>query len=395
MMAETARSPSGQPASAPPHTRSASSQIIGRETVPRPLRFAIMAVAIMALLSALWAGLLRAGWTWPTPFNTLPPGHGPLMVCGFLATVIGLERAVGLGHRWAFAAPILSAAGALALIAGAPTDLSALLCALGSLVLVVVLVQLLRIQIALYLVAIVLGALCLFAGNLLWLFGWPIPVAALWWVAFLVITVSGERLELSRMLRLSTCKRSLYAFALGLLILAPIVGLADYAMSMHLLGIALIAMAVWLLSFDIAWRRLRAGGQARYTAVCLLTGYAWLAVAGVIALTLGGPMAGPVYDAILHAVFLGFVFSMIFGHAPIIFPAVLQLPVRYVPPMYIPLVTLQLSLALRIAGDLVPWYPARLWGALLGALSILLFLVILASTVVLRAGDATAARRPA
>ena len=42
-------------------------------------------------------------------------------------------------------------------------------------------------------------------------------------------------------------------------------------------------------------------------------------------------MAGPSYDAILHTAFLGFVMTMIFAHTPIVFPAVLHLPVAYTP----------------------------------------------------------------
>lgn len=377
-----ARGPNGKA-----NRKGQGSQVIGRETLPRPLRFAIMAVAMLSLLLAMWAGLVRVGWRWPTLFDTLPPGHGPLMVCGFLGTMIGLERAVGLGRRWAFAAPILSAGGAIALIFGAPTDLAALLITVGSLILVIVLAQLLRIQVALYLVALVVGVFCWFVGNVLWLLGWLVPVAALWWMGFLVITISGERLELSRMLRLSTRSQGVYAATAILMIAAMALGIFDFALGMRVMGMALLGMAGWLLFFDIAWRRLHAGGQARYTAVCLLAGYVWLCVAGVIAVVRGGAMAGPVYDAILHAVFLGFVFSMVFGHAPIIFPAVLQLPVRYVAAMYAPLVALHLSLALRVGGDLLLWYDARLWGSLLGALSILLYLGILLTSALTQPRD--------
>ena len=53
----------------------------------------------------------------------------------------------------------------------------------------------------------------------------------------------------------------------------------------------------------------------RYVAVCLLAGYFWLAVGGaLVALQVA-------YDAALHAIFVGFVFSMVFGHAPVILPA--------------------------------------------------------------------------
>jgi hypothetical protein len=54
--------------------------------------------------------------------------------------------------------------------------------------------------------------------------------------------------------------------------------------------------------------------------------------------------AGFRYDAILHALFVGFAFSMVFGHVPVIFPAVLGLPIRFGPASYAPVIVLLSSL---------------------------------------------------
>ncbi len=108
--------------------------------------------------------------------------------------------------------------------------------------------------------------------------------------------------------------------------------------------------------------------------MALLCGYAWLGAGGVLALGSDATLAGAQYDAILHAIFLGFVFSMIFGHAPIIFPAVLGVRVAYRPAFYAHLVLLHASLLLRVAGDLVPWQVARAWGGLLNGVAIVAFL---------------------
>ena len=54
-----------------------------------------LALAILALLFAMWAGLLRLGWILPTlPNRAL--AHGPLMISGFLGVLIPLERAVAI-----------------------------------------------------------------------------------------------------------------------------------------------------------------------------------------------------------------------------------------------------------------------------------------------------------
>ena len=55
--------------------------------------------ALLALLVALWAGLLRLGWVLPST-RGLALAHGPLMVSGFLGALIALERAVALKIRW-------------------------------------------------------------------------------------------------------------------------------------------------------------------------------------------------------------------------------------------------------------------------------------------------------
>ena len=46
-------------------------------------------------------------------------------------------------------------------------------------------------------------------------------------------------------------------------------------------------------------------------------------------------------DAAVHALALGFVFAMVFGHAPIIFPAVARVKIPYHPAFYLPLLLLR------------------------------------------------------
>ena len=89
-------------------------------------------------------------------------------------------------------------------------------------------------------------------------------------------------------------------------------------------------------------------------------------------------VAGPVYDALLHTLFLGFVFSMIFGHAPVIVPAVLGVQVPYTPIFYLHLGLLHLSLLLRVVGDGLLLFPLRRWGGLLNEVAVLLFLLVTA-----------------
>ena len=116
---------------------------------------------------------------------------------------------------------------------------------------------------------------------------------------------------------------------------------------------------------------------------CLLASYVWLALGSAVILAAGGLVPGTAsYDAALHAIALGFVFSMVFGHAPIIFPAVLRVAVPYHPTFYGPLVLLHGSLALRLAGDAAGRIDWVRIGGLGNALALAAFIVGTASAVV-------------
>ena len=147
-------------------------------------------------------------------------------------------------------------------------------------------------------------------------------------------------------------------------------------------GAALLALSLWLARQDVAMRTIRETGLTRYIAACLLAGYAWLAIASVIMLAYAGLQPGqPAYDAALHALFLGFVFSMVFGHAPIIVPALFRVRLPYHPVFYAPLALLHATLALRVAADLL-FLPE--WRAMAGAgnaAAIAVFIVTMLSAV--------------
>ncbi|HEY0882102.1 MAG TPA: hypothetical protein VGD87_11255, partial [Archangium sp.] len=110
-------------------------------------------------------------------------------------------------------------------------------------------------------------------------------------------------------------------------------------------------------------------------AASLLCGYAWLFVGGALALGSGFVPAGPRFDAVLHAVFVGFVFSMIFGHAPLILPAVLGVRPVWTPRFYLHLALLHGALGLRVAGDLLDVVALRTLGSWGNALAIGVFLI--------------------
>jgi hypothetical protein len=149
----------------------------------------------------------------------------------------------------------------------------------------------------------------------------------------------------------------------------------------RLLGFAMLVFGLWLATNDVARRTVRMQGVTRYTAVCLLAGYVWLVIAGFSFLARPGEMVGPHFDASLHAFAVGFVLSMIFGHAPIIVPALTGRAVRFGGHFYLPLALLHASLLMRVAGDHAGALAVRRWGGLLNEVALLVFLIVLVVAV--------------
>lgn len=342
-------------------------------------RLAMLVLAGVSLWAGAWAGLARLGVPLPPPNAETLAAHGGLMVCGVLGTLIGLERAVALDQRWAYAAPLATGLGAVAALAGADFRLVTAAFALGSLVFVAVSVAVTLRQIAVHALVMLLGAAAFAVGNLAWVVGVPVSRLVLLWAAFLVLTIGGERLELSRMLAPpATAVRML-----GVVVVALGVGAAlalfRPELGGRIAGASFVLLVVWLARHDVARRTVRLAGLPRYAATSVLVGYVWLAVAGVMLLALSPLSAGPYYDATLHAVFLGFAFSMVFGHAPIILPAVLRVDLPYARLLYLPLALLHASVALRVGADLVGHARLRQWGGSLNVVALVAFALSVAS----------------
>ena len=364
-------------------------------TVPQVrLRLPLFAIAGISLVTGVWVGLLRLGWELPQPPRPLPATHGPLMVSAFLGTLIALERAAALGKKWTYGAPLFAALGALAAFFLPPSWMAPAFSAAGSAFLVAIFIFLYRLQPANFFIVIGTGAFLWLLGNALWAAGLPIHRAAPWWIGFLVFTIAGERLELSRLLRLSRWDYAKLWLALALLLCGLIASLVIFAAGIWICGAAVLAIGLWLARHDMARRTVAERGLPRFMAVSLLAGYGWLAAGGLMWIAFASEFsAGPLYDAMLHAVFLGFVFSMIFAHAPIIFPSITGLALPFDADFYSHLGLLHLSLALRIGGDLGESLPWQQWGGLLNAVAVLLFLANNIRAIRRGRRDSEAARR--
>jgi len=348
----------------------------------RLLHLPMLAVVLLGLTAGLWVALIRIGWSLPGG-GALVGLHGPLMIAGVFGTLIALERAVafaavsGRGLHPAYIVPAVAAVGTGALIAtGATAQAQGLLLA-ASVGLLALNLTMLATHRELHVLVMAGGAGFLVVANAAWLAGATLALASQWWIAFIVLTIVGERLELARIRVLEAPAVFLFVLAAGGYVAAALLVAVAPELGVRLVGVALAALAAWLFRHDIARLTIRRRGLPSFVAVCLLAGYAWLVVAGVIAIAAGPLTYGPVYDAIIHAVLVGFGFSMIFGHAPIIFPAVMGADIQYHPILFLPLALLHESVAVRVVADLAGDQEMRMLAGLVNVLSILLYAALL------------------
>ena len=344
-------------------------------------RLPLLVLGMLSLVGGVLAGLARLDWSMPTLAANAAGWHGALMICAFLGTVISLERAVALGRGWAYLAPAAAGSGGVALLAGAPLILTQVLTLAAAAILVAASAQVMRRLVAPFTVILALGALSWMVGNAVWLAGGALHLAVPWWLTFLVLTIAGERLELNRFLPTPRAAQRLFFVIVGSILAGALASLTEEDSGLALFAAGLLALAAWLLRYDIARRNAGQKGLTGFIAICLLSGYAWLLLAGLLGLA-GGFLPGhPWRDATLHAVGLGFVFSMIFGHAPIIFPAVMRVKIPWHPAFYLPLVLLHVSLALRIVGGLGGQLNLRRDGGVINAIALLVFIATLLASL--------------
>jgi hypothetical protein len=349
------------------------------------LRVGFMPLVAASLTCGIAGGLVRAGITFThlSAAAWLPQavlGHAFLMVSSFLGTVIGLERAVALKHPAGFASPVASALSGVLLLGGQAQYASWLALAAATAFVAVNIVVTLR-QRAAHTALLLVAAVAWMMGALLHAAAGPPQGVVSWWLAFLVLTIAAERLEMTRLMRRRKgAPEALVAVLAGLVLGSTASSIeATVGVGSIFYGVSLVALSAWLLVYDIARRTVTTTDLSRYMAVCLLLGYGWLAVAGVA--WVGTSLGLPWRDAALHGIALGFVFSMIFGHAPVILPALVRLKLMYSWAFYVPLALLHLSLLSRLL--LRAWLPdAGRLGAAANAVSIALFALVVLTSII-------------
>jgi hypothetical protein len=347
--------------------------------VSKPILGIATVVALASLVVGIWVGLTRIGWILGSP--PAPGTHGPILVLGFLGTVIGMERAVAMGRGWAWATPILAAGAAVAMLVGAPYELVGALLLIAGGMLVVLYGVAYTIQPEAHIILMGIGAVAWVLAAATWLAGMSVTALVPWLAAFLVLTIAGERLELARMIATTNAAKWRLAGAVSVVLVGSALAWTLPETGARIAGLGNLLVAIWLIRYDIARRTVRLGGITKYMAAGLLMGYGWLAVSGVLWMNSGLRFSSFAYDASVHTLFLGFVMSMIMAHAPIVIPALTGLAFPFTPTLWVPLILLQITLVIRVIGGLTGSWEWRRWGAMLNAITLTIFLLMIIAIV--------------
>jgi hypothetical protein len=323
----------------------------------------------LALLAGMQGGWMRmgAGGPWPS----LAAGHALLMIGGFLGTLISLERSMAMPTKSWRLLPLINALSIIPLLLnqfGWAVGMQSVTAAGLSLLLYTMLKK----HNSVTLLFMTFGALLWLIGNLVFLYrGWVV-VAVPWWMGFLLLTIVGERLELSKFL--PTPRWAFRSLNLLLMAWTGTLLLPFHGSWAWITGLVMILLACWLLYFDLARIIIRKTDRYRYIGVGLRTGYLWLMLHG---LSFFLPDSLPYrYDLYLHTFFLGFVFSMIWAHAPIILPLLVGSNRNpYHPFLWLPWSIFQLSLLLRLLAYVLDAPSWRLIFAQINGYCILLLLL--------------------
>ena len=337
-----------------------------------------MVLVIASLVSGIFTGWFRLGFE--LPVSSVFLHHGAMMTGSFLGTVILIERIMALKRRWLFSFPVINASSVVFYYLD--LDSVAFACLVFGAIGLFYVFFLINQQYADLPHQIMwVGSAAWFVGNVHLLIFRLYAHSILWWMAFLLLTIVGERLELSRFLPVSKFKQQLLVSLLVLFLISCV--LPFHLGGQILTGITLVLIAIWLLLYDMVRKSIRKPGIHKFSAFTLICGYVWLALSGLLyALDNTGLIT---YDALIHSFFLGFVFSMIFAHAPIILPGVLGLGFKpYHATLYVWVVLFQLALVVRIAGGMLTLHHWKQYGGLVNGVVILLFLINVMIIVITR-----------
>lgn len=372
-------------------------------------RLILLFLAAIGALMGLNAALVRSSLPAVVSRAPLGDGHGALMVFGFLGGAIGLERAVAYeagdsAHpRWGFLAPTFAGLGSILLVLEAmpyvsretsfapfammarnPQMLPGAAWTLSMLALTAIYVGVWHRQQSVAVMIQLLGSVLGAFGVALWARGIDAQIMAPWWMAYLVLTIVGERIELARVAFIAhRVEWSIFfsslalAGSLAVCMVAPAVGYP-------VMGVALGVMLLLAITHDTARKTFKIKGVTGFMGTCMLVGYAWALLAAAIWIFSPTGFSGYWRDLALHALAIGFVMSMVAAHASMIVPSITRRPMRYRPVLWVGWAVMQLGLLVRLMGTTRGITLLWQWGDAISVIGMLAMMITVAALNIYR-----------
>ncbi|PIQ23195.1 hypothetical protein COW36_19155 [bacterium (Candidatus Blackallbacteria) CG17_big_fil_post_rev_8_21_14_2_50_48_46] len=323
----------------------------------------------VTLLLGLISGFLRLEWFAFAGAERLQY-HGVWMICGFLGTLIGLERAIHSEFKAAVLIPLLAVLGSALLIFQSPFT-AALMYGLSCLMHLVIYCQ----KQKYFFPSSLLNLLALLAwagGIILWLSGRSFRLIGIIWVLFPLLTILPERWNFQTKQK-SWSDVIFLSFALNLGLFWPLLlFFPDLILRLQGLSLCGLGICLWLKDADL--KSSKQNSWNIYFALNLSFAYFWLIFSGFVLVSQGAYLLqNASFDGYLHGIFLGFVMGMIFSHFPKVIRLILNQEFSFHPIFYLPWSLLQLGLLLRFSlifqTEIVFWK----WGGSINLLAIVLF----------------------
>jgi hypothetical protein len=341
----------------------------------------LMPLALLMIIAGITGGLLRLG----ADLGDVPKGlvltHGILITGGFFGTLISIERYAMTRNAGFLLSVLCSLAGGLFFIFEKSIP-GTFLMITAAIIQSVVFIQFLISQPSVSHRLFSGGSLCWLAGNITWLTNPASITGWCWWIAFLLLIITGEHNELTAA-GANPKRNKTWLVKAEISIISGLLISSFYDFGFYLFLGGMMVMAWFHFHYNPENALIGQKDNLKFTGITAKTGYFWLVVSSVAGLFF---IHFHLYrDIFLHTFFLGFIFSMFFAHGPFILPLVLGIkgPV-FSNWFYFPFALLNAGLILRITGRVLPSGDILLQGAFLSSAGIVIFFLIAGSLIFIK-----------
>ncbi len=345
-----------------------------------------LASFILAIVLGVWRIALSRGFVLPSIPEILPP-HGNVMVGAFLGTLIIFERMLALPVKWLVWVPYAWGLSALAIhINFAGFKILNLIALFGWGVHRFIAYKTFKnfFNPLVEFVAYIALSTSLFHEN-----GLAGSVeSALSGLSFAIAVIGVERIELT----LSSQRRSAKFVYLSLIIylLLSILNSLFYTIPLQAIGVALFLTGLGLIYNDsviiMTLKGVRFGVTKtplhKFSRQTLIVAYVWL-LFSAISIILWDLIQSVAKDIVFHSIGLGFIFTMILSHAPIILASTLAKTPKRTPSIIL-FALFQVMTTVRILADLLVSNFIELWvwsGWITGTFHFVIFVLYMLSVI--------------